>query len=135
MPATQQFGVEWWRYTDIANGVTVTVGIAGAEAGAVVHTIQDVADLPILRFGLFSDQPVRVDIQGAADDQGASFSTIFTGTCLVSTWFTTYDLPAPIGDTGAILIPTPFLRFQLTNTGPNPTTDLQFWAQATRRML
>lgn len=121
------YQVDWWSQSLIVAAATLTVGLAGDEQ-VTPNQIGRVDGLPLLRFGLLADQAVTVLVDVSVDQ--TNWRTQVNATGIAGTWFDAYALPAPVGDSGFVVLGGPWARIRLTNTGAADLTYLYFWASA-----
>ena len=105
----------WWHRVPLVPATPTNVGLGGDQSAANQNFIGDVESCSRLRFGASFDQPVSLACQVSVNR--LAWVVLFTLACVAGTVYTAYDLAAPMGDDGFVVLPCPWLRFILTNTG------------------
>ncbi len=112
----QKHHVEGQQYLQIAAAGNSYVFFGTDQLGANL----DVRSLPFLRFGLFYDQPVRLDIEGSTTN--AAWFVYDSLVLAANTYGSVYNLAAPRNQDGVYVLQWPYLRLRVTNTGAGATT-------------
>lgn len=115
--------LNFYRFTNINNGANALMFLGSQLLG----TQADARSLPYLRFGLFADQALTLAIE-ALDRGAGTLRTPISALVPASTYFDTYNLPAPYGSNGVYVVQWPLVQIRLTNASGANTTVLQFWA-------
>jgi len=117
----------WHHLSGLLNGATLTVELGMENSGVTTLNTQDVRRLS---FGLITELACTLNIQGSMFANFAAVDTLVTVPVLAATYTTNYDLPAPLNQTGSLLITRPFLRIQLVETSLANHAYTRFWAIA-----
>lgn len=120
-----------WEWTDNINtGANLIIPVSSI-AGGVAQA--DCQYRPLLRFGLYADQPLTLTVE-VAMVTGGVFTVDQTLVTIANAWHHVYDLPAPQNATGFFVLNANWVRIRLANASGTNTTVLQFQAGLRNRM-
>jgi len=113
-----------WKFEQQLGAGGFQILPAGGRAGTV--TLIPTAGYKYLGFGFRFDQIVNFTIRYAVDT--AAVFDVYTLAGVAGNWMTPYDLPAPIGDNGFVMVTAPYIRLFVNNPGGVATTVSRLWA-------
>lgn len=115
----------WWSNVDVLTGTNVLMHLGGPGGSQAVG---DCLRRPYLRFGIYADQVLTLDIE-VAQAVGGPWTVDQTLLTVANVWFHVYDLPAPRNRTGFYVLGSSYVRLRVTNASGTDTTVFEFTAE------
>ena len=121
--------LEWQSRIPLTNAGTITIALGNQNSGTAVI---DVKNSVYFNFGIIAQLACNLIIDVSVDPTFAAFSSWITFPVPANTYQTVYDLPAPLNNTGKLVLNYLYMRIRLTDTGLGNHTFTNFYAKAWR---
>lgn len=119
--------VEWHYKTVLLSGATLTLPV-GMEFSPV--TMVKAHDFTFMTWGIYSSHTWTFQVQGSQLATFATSSNLVNFACAAGTFYEPYDLAAPRGDSGFIVLTKPFIRVRAIETAGTDHTRTEIYVKA-----